>query len=125
MDYKLIRPCSNCPFRSDLPEHNRGWLSRRISSIVEDVIYGDNTFMCHKTLSGTHSEDSDSTEYYPSGTEQQCAGALIMAQHEGVLFNNQAHRLATRLGMFNPDNLNMDAPVFKSVLECLEFHKAE
>lgn len=25
--------------------------------------------------------------------------------------------------MFNPDNLDMDAPVFKSVLECLEFHE--
>ena len=106
MDYKLIRPCSNCPFRSDLPVSQRGWLNHRIVEIVENTILGNSTFTCHKTLSGTHSEDSDSTEYYPNGTEQQCAGALIMAQHEGVLFNNQAHRLAARLGMFNPDNLN-------------------
>ena len=81
--------------------------------------------MCHKTLSGTHSEEEDSTEYYPSGTEQQCAGALIMAQHEGVLFNNQAHRIAERLNMFNPDNLDMDSAVFTSVLDCLDFHEAE
>lgn len=40
-------------------------------------------------------------------------------QHEGVLFNNQAHRLAARLGMFNPDNLNMDAPSIQICIRML------
>ena len=126
MDYKLIRPCSNCPFRSDLPANQRGWLNHRIVEIVENTVLGNSAFTCHKTLKGEWNEDEEGNGYYtPSQGEQHCAGALIMANNVGRLWHNQATRMAERFGMFDFDKLDTSAPVFKTVDECYDFHEAE
>jgi hypothetical protein len=100
--YGMRTPCANCPFRTDV----RPYLTRaRVREIERSLVRSE--FPCHKTT-----EHDDEGEYTPTGDEIHCAGALILMQHEGI--SSQMTRIAYRLGMFDPDKLNMEAPVYTS-----------
>lgn len=75
------------------------------------------TFACHKTTHlGEWDEDPETGEevHRHSGQEQHCAGALILLQNEGMLLKGQWNQVASRLGWFDPDGLDLSAPAFDS-----------
>jgi hypothetical protein len=107
MFFALRRPCANCPFREDCL---RGWLGRERAGEIADTLRDDRTFACHKTTRAGGS----------SGPEQHCAGALIVLEREGMI--PQLARIAGRLGFYDPDALDPDAPVFDSLDDFVEHH---
>ena len=112
MSFKLRRPCPRCPFRTDIEGYLR---AERASEIGKDLERGA-IFHCHETV--TYGEDDDDT---PDTTGSQfCAGALIMLERERGA--NQAMRIGGRLGLYDPDKLDMDAPVVESVEELVLHH---
>ena len=107
--FDLVRPCVNCPFRTDVRFHFR---RARAEEIVRAVIAGDLTFQCHKTVD--YSADTLAVGDRP----QQCAGALIL--HEKLGRPNWRFRFAQGLGIYDPARLDMSAPVVSSVAEFIE-----
>ena len=57
MKYNLIRPCSECPFRSDFPKRFEGWLGHRAEKMAATVIIQSYTFACHKTVKRQDCDD--------------------------------------------------------------------
>lgn len=103
MKFDLVRPCKDCPFRSDIP----GYLSAaRVREIVDAITRQQGTFTCHKT---NKFEDGETIETRDS---QHCAGALIFLERLGR--PNQMMRIAERLGGYDHTKLDMDSPVFKT-----------
>ena len=78
MRFDLVRPCANCPFRSD------AWFQTTVTNGDGDRQIGEHS--------------------------QHCAGALIL--HEKAGRPNWRIRLAQLLGLYNPDRLDLTAPVF-------------
>lgn len=121
MNYGLKKPCAKCPFRSDI----RPFLT---AERVEEIAYSLQAgapFPCHATVDYSKVDEDGDHEYAPTSREQFCAGALILMEKEfsenGGCLRNQAVRWETRLGGdFNPDNLDLTAPVFDSFDEMIE-----
>jgi len=115
MNFDLIRPCANCPFRNDKP----GYLRReRVEELEEGMERG--TFACHKTVDYDRwdeesGEDGEPADYTHDGTEQHCAGALILMEKEGR--PSQLMRIGERIGFYNPEKLDMNSPVYASWAE--------
>jgi hypothetical protein len=107
--YALTAPCRNCPFRTDLEPYLRADRAREIAAALHD----GGTFDCHKTV--TYDDEPEDDGPRRTGREQQCAGALIVMEREGTA--GQATRIAGRLGLHDPDRLDLDAPVFDSLAE--------
>ncbi len=112
MNFDLVRPCSNCPFRSD----RRFYLAR---GRVREILGGGKgrawwpapSFPCHKTIEyGEHT-------VIPA-TAQQCAGVMIILSREGR--PNDAMQIAQRFGMFDPSRLDLSAPVFGSTQAAID-----
>lgn len=105
--YNLVRPCRGCPFRTG-PEAVR--LSRERAQGIADYL-GSNQgdFHCHSTLQ----EDDDSGETVVSASSSVCAGALIVLDREGL--TTQAMRIGERLGLYDPERLRTDSPVFDTL----------
>ena len=101
MKFDLIRPCDNCPFRSD----KVAYLSEERVREICDSLLCDMTFSCHKT----NSYDDDGV--VETKDSQHCAGALIFL--ERINRPNQLMRIAERLGFYDRRGLDMSAPVFK------------
>ncbi len=100
--YKLVSPCANCPFRTDV----RPYLTRdRVREIARSLVRSE--FPCHKTV--TYDEDG---EPVPSRSQSHCAGALILLEKLGQ--PSQMMRIAERLGMYDARKLDMSAAVFDS-----------
>lgn len=100
--YGLTTPCAHCPFRSDI----RPFLTRaRVREIERSLSRSE--FPCHKTV--TYDDDG---EPVTGRDEVHCAGALILVTKEG--WSSQMMRIAYRLGLFDPDALDMEAPVYES-----------
>jgi hypothetical protein len=119
MKYDLVRPCSNCPFRSDI----KPFLRRGRGEEIADVLRRGGTFACHKTVDHSDDEsddDIDATLDRMRGApeESHCAGALIVTERDSG--PNQMHRIAMRLGMYDPDKLDRNAPVFENLDEFAE-----
>jgi hypothetical protein len=95
MKFGLVRPCGDCPFRSD----RKFWL-KRAPEIAAAIFQHDQTFVCHNAPS------------------QHCAGALIL--HEKLGKPNFLIRLAHGCGLYDPAALAMAAPVVDSVAEFIE-----
>ena len=107
MNYNLKRPCDNCPFRREggIPLH-----PARIHDIADMMLdWQGGTFPCHKTVDH---DDRNTT------TEKHCAGALIFADKNGNA--TQMMRIAGRLRMFNPDELEDVDAVWATKEEWLE-----
>lgn len=99
MNFDLVRPCKDCPFRKV------GAISlhpRRVPDIVENLLSDDRQwFMCHKTTGkGEYVETEDGEEQYqPTGTESQCAGSMIYLLK--VERPSVSMRLAAAVGMLD------------------------
>lgn len=114
MKFDLIRPCGNCPFRTDCLS---GWLGEnRAEDIAHSLTGQDKTFPCHKTTSTDEKGDTIETR-----DSQHCAGAMIML--EKLENPNQLMRIAERLRMYDRFKLDMDADVFDNPEEFIEHHK--
>jgi len=100
--FDLVRPCADCPFRSD----GAGVMLRpsRIVEIVQAI--ERQTFACHKTTSRRKEN------------WRHCAGAAIFVEKLGK--RGDMLQIAARLGLYDPDRLDMSAPVWNSVEQFLE-----
>lgn len=103
MKFDLIRPCADCPFRTDTQFHFR---PGRAEEIVRSVVEGDLTFPCHKTIHGRGRKRRRIDR-------QMCAGALIL--HEKLGKPNWRIRYAHALGLYDPSRLVMASPVVESI----------
>ena len=110
MKFNLTRPCANCPFLAK-PQH-QGWLGEeRAQDIIEGIVDGQGTFICHKT----------DQRMQRNQEEQHCAGALIML--ERMDRPNQMMRIAGRINQYDPSRLHMDTPnVVQDGDEFIELH---
>ena len=96
--FRLKKPCANCPFRSD--EGAIHLAPGRLGEIAREITEGEGkTFFCHKTLSGTHTEDDDGVEisYKRGEKDSLCAGAVIFQLKYGRL------PIGARLGFMSKD----------------------
>lgn len=121
--FRLVSPCKDCPFRSDLPSHLRGWLGHdRAKQIATSVFELGQSFQCHKTTEYT--DDDLDNGYKLKGCESQCAGASIMQIKLGR--PSQWMQVAERLGMKKEieaiQRLDLDAPVFESAQAFIDYH---
>lgn len=79
MNFKMKKPCANCPFlKKGAIELAEG----RLEGIIEHLMNDHNHFECHKTVhskkGGEWVEDENGEECYePSGNESQCVGSMI------------------------------------------------
>ena len=77
---------------------------------------GGRHFVCHKTVDYDTEPDATDEVLGKGGlivaTTKVCAGAMILAAHEGK--TSQIQQVAERLGFWNRSMLDMSAPVFKS-----------
>lgn len=113
MRFNLKRPCENCPFRTSTPPFLTEARARQIAGALER-----HTFACHKTIS--HDDDGRPVS---ASDDSHCAGALIMMFHEQA--PGDMVQIAHRLGLFNPDDLDMRSPVFKSRTDFVEAHSCD
>lgn len=102
MNFDLVRPCANCPFRSD----GRGVKLRaeRIVEITQAIEH--QTFECHKTARRRKIDRS------------HCAGALIYQESRGE--RGDLQQVAERLGLYDPSRLDMASPVWSNVSQFLK-----
>lgn len=126
MNFDLTGTCANCPFRTDIAT-NYGWLSQaRAEGIVNQL--KEHTFSCHKTTIDDdyydYDEEYDEPQERPyNPKEQHCYGALVMLEHEGILFENRMIQIAHRFGLFkNPDNLKLNLPIVQSREQFIAMH---
>lgn len=111
MKFDLHRPCSDCPFRSDIDFY----LSpARVLDILTGVLQEQETFTCHHTISGQRRRQG----YTPGANDQHCAGILLLIHHEG--FAHSMLQIAERLGWYDPAQLDRTAPAFATVESLLE-----
>lgn len=111
MKYDLVRPCPHCPFRTDIPGYLR---PERARQIARDVASGAE-FPCHQTTE--HDDDGDA---HAVADSQMCAGATIAMMKGGG--PNQILRIAERVGMWDPEKMDLDAPV-GSLLDMCRNHE--
>lgn len=112
MNFRVLRPCADCPFRKDKPLQ-KGWLGKeRATEIANAILEENKTFACHKTLDKEHSH---------------CAGALILIHHYKPVgkayFGNALIQVAERLGLYEPDKLDDESiPCFTDKQEFIDWH---
>ena len=109
--YSMTTPCSNCPFRSDIPAYLR---TSRVREIERSLVRSE--FPCHKTTESVDEGDGDGTRVSTKDSIH-CAGALILMEKMGR--SSQMMRIAERLGMYDHTKLDMNAPVFNSFKEMM------
>ena len=119
MRFDLVRPCSDCPFRSDRPFHlNR----ERVLEILGDPggkrWWPAPSFVCHKTI---EYRADDRVHIGPDA--QQCAGVMGVLHH--VNRPNDAMQLAERFGLWNPNKLDPRAPFYQSIEAAIRGQYAE
>lgn len=109
MNFDLKHPCGDCPFRTDRPPF--GLRAARVREILGGgkgkQHWPAPSFICHRSL-----DYADSGETIIPPTGQQCAGVMIILARENRF--NDSMQLAHRLGMFDPGQLDMQAPVYLS-----------
>lgn len=103
--FALRRPCADCPFRCDV----EFYLHPDRAVEIADSLRSDQTFNCHRTL-----EYTDDGPQYVDRTNF-CAGALKTVLNGGDLRYNAPMQIAERLGVFDPDKLQADMPVFEDL----------
>jgi len=109
MKMELKRPCSNCPFRTDIQPYLR-------RSRTEEIGYGllnDADFACHKTLVDEYESEGDGQRV--GKDTQACAGSMIVL--EKMESPTQMMRISERLRLYKRDSLDMNAPVYSDIYE--------
>lgn len=94
MKFDMKTPCKDCPFLVG-SSTNRTLREGRLGEIVE-AIRSDGTFQCHKTIN-EHIDD------------QHCGGALVYMEKNRI--DNNMLRIAMRLGLYDPDSLDMESDI--------------
>jgi len=130
MKYDMAAPCTTCPFRRGTAVQLHPDRVIEITDMMLDFQGG--TFQCHNTIDFDKLPDSASEHCRMDKARSQpgahhCAGALIFAlKHETL---PQMARIATRVGMLNPDKLMENEAVtdlvYDSVDEMVADHRAE
>jgi hypothetical protein len=110
--YSMTTPCANCPFRKDIRPFLR---AERVREIERSLIRAE--FPCHKTTED-HEDEEGNPERIVTKDSIHCAGALILLEKEGR--SSQMMRIAQRLGLYDPEKLDMGAPIFESFDEMYE-----
>ena len=110
----LKSPCSQCPFRSDIP------VFLTLGRAREIVAHMDGVFPCHKTVD--NDEGDVPKVFAPPPTAQHCAGHLILQLKEENL--GQMARIFARTG-WDYKAMDMNAPVYASREEFIEAHIQE
>jgi hypothetical protein len=113
--FLLKRPCSNCPFRSDVEFYLH---PERVEEIIDSIRVGQ-SFYCHKTT--VHDEEED--EFLPSHGEQHCVGSMLLLENEESP-PGQMERIAARLGLYDPSKLDRSLPIYDSGEEMIEAFEA-
>lgn len=107
MKYTQVKPCDNCPFRTDVEPYIS---AQRIEQILETILDRQQDFTCHKGLGE------------PEEARYHCAGAMIFLEH--MEQPNQMMRIAARFGDYSRDRLHLDAPVYTDADALLEAYWA-
>ncbi len=111
-NFNLTKPCKDCPFNYT----KKGYLSEaRAKEIGEALLYGDQTFTCHKTNSFDEEGNTVETE-----KSEHCAGAMIFLEAQDR--PNQMMRISERLGLYDRTKLDMRATVFDGLDLFVEHH---
>lgn len=98
-----MSPCDQCPFRNDIRPFLSG--ADRVRELEQ---HQDGEFPCHKT---TVLDEDDGETVLNWEKTVACAGRMIMSWNAyGGL--GQIDAMSARCGMFDPHNLDLDAPVF-------------
>lgn len=101
--YRLTRPCTLCPFRSDvMPYLTREHVEEIDSAILREEFY------CHETTGAKGGPERRRDEF------AHCAGALIVL--EKMRRPSQMMRIAERLGLYDRTRLDMSAPTYDSMV---------
>ena len=106
MKFDLVRPCGECPFRTDRPPFIR---AGKVREVLGDPngrgakAWPSVSFACHKTVGAKGRVRPDS---------QHCAGVAIVLLRDGQ--PNQAMQLAERLLGVDWGRLDMTSPVYAS-----------
>jgi hypothetical protein len=112
--FSLVTPCTQCPFRTDVPVFLR---PERAQGIAESLLRGE-TFPCHKTVDYDVEYDEE-----PNVQDSKvCAGATILLDREGR--SMQEVRIAERLNLCDPSQMRTeDAPVYDSLGSWVAAHR--
>lgn len=105
--FGLKRPCSNCPFRKDVPPYLR---KARVKELKESL--KTSAFDCHKTL------DYEDGEGLRNRSTKHCAGALVLL--EKTKSRSQLMQIGERFGLYDPAQVDLSAPVYESFEEMAE-----
>lgn len=116
MKFGLKRPCPLCPFRNDL----RPYLRTSRAEEIADSLDAGSPFPCHET---TVLEEEEGA-YVPSENEHHCAGAMIVLHRESE-HGSRLLFLAQRAGLYDPSELDDQAPVYDSLSEWVDAHVEE
>lgn len=119
MKFNLKKPCKDCPFRND-KEHQKGWLGGDRAAEIYDALVSGDVFPCHKTHDYS---ENDGGEFAHQTDHQFCAGALIMLEKTGDAMRSQAIRIAVRLRLYTPSEMDMNSPVFSSSTDFIDWHE--
>lgn len=106
MRFDLKSPCDECPFRRTCRE---GWLGEARATQIAQSLRDGHTFICHKTGRERNVDDA-----------QMCAGATLTMRRDGTL--SRALHLAFLLRLFDPNQMNDEAPVFDSFDAFIKHH---
>jgi hypothetical protein len=113
MEYKLNKPCNNCPF---LKKDGVRLHPERAKQIAHNALGPQGgTFACHKTtIDRNETDDEGFGERSVGEHTQHCAGALIFSEKHVV---TQMMRIAERLRMYDASRLEGQDLVFDTVGE--------
>ena len=108
-----LKPCRDCPFRSDCPLPLRK--SRRIE--IATSLHKDSPFHCHKTLNYSGDDDELVTQ-----DSKLCVGSMIFLEQSrtGGMLANLSYRIQVVFGDLKIEDLSDEVPVFKSIDEFIE-----
>lgn len=108
--FAAVRPCKHCPFRNDITPYLR---PERAHDIADSLQRGDD-FPCHATVEYADSQQGDASN------AARCAGAMIICEKQDQ--PTQAMRIGERLGLYDRQALDMNAPVYDTFTDWVDAH---
>lgn len=118
MRFDLVRPCGRCPFRTDVAPFIRAGKVREVLGDPDARSrrwWPSESFVCHHTID--YGARRQARKYRKA---QHCAGVAIILIRDAV--PNTAMQLAERLLGWQPECLDMSAPVYPSRRACIRAH---
>ncbi len=118
MDFDMLKPCAQCPFRRGNEHIVTAGRAAEIGGMMLQPAGG--VFPCHKTLdySGAGEGEFDESEAAETEKTHHCAGALIFAEkHRNA---TQMMRIVERLGGYDAAKLMEDAATVGEVWDSLK-----